>query len=183
MEHIVAHFGKALNLERLGQTEETPSGQEGSALKETLLGKWFVLGYFDTLEIYVPYQREKDSWLSSMFTHNVELSKRLDGNFYYHPLHLFDMASGEAERFLGRDDVQPNRPYLFVTLVQSAAPPPWKADLQRKATKGHRRDNRKQQSGNVYVLPDTGAERFSGTIALRQLVQPDRNSPRYLFAT
>lgn len=124
MEHIVAHFGKALNLERLGQAKETPSGQENLAQKETLLGKWFVLGYFDTLEIYVPYQREKDSWLNSMFTHNVELSKRLDGSFYYHPLHLFDMAPGEVGRFLGRDDDRPNMPYLFVTLVQSAALPP-----------------------------------------------------------
>lgn len=124
MEHIVAHFGKALNLGRLGKTEET--SQEDAAPKEieTLLGKWFVLGYFDTLEIYVPCQKEKDSWLNSMFTHNVELSKRLDGDFYYHPLHLFDMAPGEAEHFLGTDDVRPNRPYLFVTLVQGAALPP-----------------------------------------------------------
>lgn len=123
MEHIVAHFGKALNLERLGKAKEAPSEQEYRIPKETLLGKWFVLGYFDTLEIYVSHQREKDSWLNSMFTHNVELSKHLDGDFYYHPLHLFDMTPGNATTFLDKDDTQP-RPYLFVTLVQGAALPP-----------------------------------------------------------
>lgn len=126
MDHIVAHFGKALNLERLGKVEKAPSEQEYWIPEETLLGKWFVLGYFDTLEIYIPHQREKDSWLNSMFIHNVELSKHLDGDFYYHPLHLFDMAPENAEVFLNSKGDTGTKPYLFVTLVQSATRPPYR---------------------------------------------------------
>lgn len=109
MNNIVVRFGKVLNMKTLREltNQNSPEGRPS--------GKWLVLGYFDTLEICVPEGGADGSWLNSMFTHNVELSKHLDGNFYYHPLHLIAPADSQ----IWTND--PDRPYLFVTLVQGRA--------------------------------------------------------------
>lgn len=84
---------------------------------------WAVLGYFDFLQIY-PLAPKTDSWLGDVLRHNQQLSSELDGDYYFHPLHLTTGVSREADpeeyqRFwTGHDD----KPFLFLSLVHEAAP-------------------------------------------------------------
>lgn len=86
-------------------------------------GKWIVFGYFDFLEVYPLPREENSSWLSDILKHNQELSAELDGDYYFHPLHLTAGVSGTEdygnyEDFWTKND---DKPFLFLTLVQEAA--------------------------------------------------------------
>lgn len=103
-KHLVLCFGKALTQQPMLLTRPNDKGS-----------LYISLGYFDSLQIY-PLHIERDSdWLSSLYTHNVNLSSSLDHNSYFHPVHC--IAGGDnpddLSQFMNR-----SAPYLFVTLFQ-----------------------------------------------------------------
>lgn len=115
--NIVALFSKALTMDM----SHPPESQ--AAISEEGCGSWTVLGYFDFLQIY-PLLRERNFWLSDILKHNQDLSAKLDGNYYFHPLHLTTGASEEADENKYRQfwTENKNMPFLSLTLVQEAAP-------------------------------------------------------------
>ena len=85
-------------------------------------GQWVVFGYFDFLEVY-PLPQEENSWLSDILKHNQELSAELDGDYYFHPLHLTTGTSEteDDKKYENFWTENSGKPFLFLTLVQEAA--------------------------------------------------------------
>ena len=103
-KHLVLRFGKALTQKPLQVGEPTPF--------------WIALGYFDTLQIYdLPMEGSGGRWIQATYQEDLRISKGLNGQFYFHPVHITacdagDLA-GRAQFFL-RDAA-----YLAVTFVQA----------------------------------------------------------------
>lgn len=115
-KNMVALFSKTLTMD-MSRPPARWTKKNG-----TSCGQWVVFGYFDFLEVY-PLPREEDSWLSDILKHNQELSAELDGDYYFHPLHL-TMGTSESEDSEKYEDFWTNnsgKPFLFLTLVQEAA--------------------------------------------------------------
>lgn len=111
--NMVALFSKALTMDMT----HPPIRRMGE--NDVSCGKWIVFGYFDFLEVY-PLPQKEVSWLSDILKHNQVLSAELDGDYYFHPLHLTTGSSrtedsGKYEDFWTKND---DKPFLFLTLVQ-----------------------------------------------------------------
>lgn len=104
-KHLVLRFGKALT-------------QDPARLAAERHPLWITLGYFDTLQIYpLPMTGSDDSWIRATCLEDRKISSLLDGNFYFHPVHIVtcedDKRQQSHERFCSLA-----APYLAVTFVQ-----------------------------------------------------------------
>ena len=116
LDRIVVRFGKSLNMDVSQHNLPPINGVE------PLGESWLSLGYFDTMQIY-PLQvnskkGESGNWLRAIRKHNISLSESLDGNFYAHPLHLFEDLSDEKKEKKYKDFWDRESSYLFVTMIQ-----------------------------------------------------------------
>ena len=129
-QNIVALFSKALHM----NLKELPDNiiQFGP--------NQIVLGYFDTLQFYpLKLDRGADAdWIHNIWQENLEISKKLKGQFYYHPLHLvadFAEESQESGEFLEqvtqryKEFWEADSRFTFLSLVQ-ASPLGAAADLR-----------------------------------------------------
>lgn len=109
-DNMVILFGKALTIEP-GLLEDDKDNTRGPL--------WIALGYFDTLQIYpLPQEEGARSWMERIYHHDLSCTKRLDGKFYLHPLHIMAQPGEDAERY---DQFwRGNCPYTCVTLLQGA---------------------------------------------------------------
>lgn len=105
VNNIVLCFGKALTGKPRNLASEEPE-------------LWITLGYFDTLQIYcLPKSKEKDYWVYAMMVEDQRLAGRLDGQFYFHPVHIMSCREKlnlkECREFWNKKSS-----YLAVTFVQ-----------------------------------------------------------------
>lgn len=114
-QNMVALFGKALktDLSKLQKPEAVPAA---------IGDKWIALGYFDTLQFYALPADGASSWIQSMWTHNVQCSATLTGDFYYHPLHLIASITEEDQTLYREFWEAADCPYIFLTMVQATDP-------------------------------------------------------------
>ncbi len=103
-EHLVLCFGKALTHKPLLlQQSETPF--------------WIALGYFDTFQMYVLPAEDNNKWIRTTRLEDQRISAQLNGDFYFHPVHI--TACGFEENFEKYDRFfEMAAPYLMITFVQ-----------------------------------------------------------------
>lgn len=117
IHNLVARFGKALQM----NLTDLDDKQEGAS-------RWIVLGYFDTLQLYpLPSSIEVEetqsrNQLNAMWEHSIEISEKLNGEFYYHPIHMIPALSKHGDKAGSRLDKECHTdfPFMFFTLVQGA---------------------------------------------------------------
>lgn len=97
---LVAKFGKALQMKL----------PDRSGMEDEL---WLVLGYFDTLRLYPLPREPEDNQIGAMWKENIVISKKLDGDFYFHPLHMISQEKTAQQKMPGTES-----PYLLLSLVQ-----------------------------------------------------------------
>lgn len=101
---LVARFGKALRMQLPGKTEPAE-------------GLWLVLGYFDTLRLDPLPRKGGESQIGAMWQENVAISKELNGDIYYHALHMIPRQAAEQDRNEPEEDGR-EVPFLLLSLVQ-----------------------------------------------------------------
>lgn len=120
-QNIVALFSKALRMNvdtLLPQAKQLGTNQ-------------VVLGYFDTLQLYTLEMDSQESpgWIENIWRENLRIAKMLNGEFYYHPLHLTaDFIEESKERnetqMLIADGYEAfwkcEKPYVFLSLAQAS---------------------------------------------------------------
>lgn len=134
--NIVALFSKSLAMDLEAEPPIPPAVEKGSCCNV-----WTVLGYFDALQIY-PLPKQGTSWLSDVLRHNQELSESVDGDYYFHPLHLTTGTSETVDEGKYHDfwTEHEDMPFLFLTLVQEAMPGHIKK-IQEAVLSGNGRSN------------------------------------------
>lgn len=106
--HMVLRFGKALT-------------QNPMKLSEERYPLWITLGYFDTLQLYpLPIDGKNENWIWSTCLEDRKISAQLDGNFYFHPVHIAACADEESQKRY-KNFFSQLSPYLAVTFVQEQA--------------------------------------------------------------
>lgn len=106
VDHLVLCFGKAL------------TGKAGELLCKHK-DSWVALGYFDTLQIYsLPRSAYVDNWVYGMLAEEQRLAMQLDGDFYFHPVHIMSHST-EREAKKKQTFLETGTAYLAVTFVQA----------------------------------------------------------------
>lgn len=109
IDHLVLCFGKALTQEPLLLHDRNSS--------------WIALGYFDTLQIYpLPMDGSSGSWIQATYLEDLRISQKLDGKFYFHPVHI-TACNAQASHQRNLQFYLRESAYLAVTFVQEHTSP------------------------------------------------------------